>query len=96
MSSDLILTRVIAIVSDTLPHIDDVGPGTPLVSAGLLDSISLANLILEFEDAFGRELDDGQMHSRNFENPSAIAALYTQLLTDACRSHYPEGEACRP
>lgn len=81
-SPDQILARVIEIVGQTLPHIHDVDARTPLVSAGLLDSISLANLILEFEDAFGCELDEVHLRAANFENPAAIAALYASHLLE--------------
>ena len=46
-----------------------------LVSAGILDSLDIMNLIMELEGGFDIEIDPEDVLSENFESVDAIVAL---------------------
>jgi acyl carrier protein len=60
-----------------------VEPATPLVSSGVLDSLSLVNLVLELQRVFGVSIPDDCMVPEQFETPVAIARMCADL------SRYP-------
>lgn len=81
MRQDHILARVIEILGRTLPHAGELHPETRLLETGALDSISLANLILDLEDGFRCSLPEELLRSANFATPRTIALMCERVLT---------------
>lgn len=78
-----VISQVIAILEETLPHAGDLHVSTPLLDTGILDSISLANLILELEDGLDCQLPQQVLRSANFATPGAIALMCERALIGA-------------
>ncbi|MGW5383294.1 acyl carrier protein [Nocardia sp. NPDC003963] len=51
---------------------------TPLLEAGLLDSISLVKLVQFLEERFKISIPDTEIRAELFESPAEIAAYVTQ------------------
>jgi acyl carrier protein len=48
---------------------------TPLLSGGLIDSFSLAGLLAEIEEAFGRSIDSAEIGVDNFDTAAQMYRL---------------------
>ena len=70
--------RVTAAVRQTLA-LDDLHESTELIESELLDSISVANLILELEQVLDISIPESEVTPENFETPSTIHALCARL-----------------
>ncbi|MEW6567894.1 MAG: acyl carrier protein [Chloroflexota bacterium] len=55
----------------------------PLISSGLVDSLSLVDLALFVEDSFGVRLDDTELASSVFDTVADLAALIRQRRASA-------------
>jgi len=53
-------------------HID---PGQDLLAAGLLDSMSITQIVVFLEDQFGTDIKDEDLIAENFSSIDAMAAL---------------------
>jgi acyl carrier protein len=53
----------------------DIQPDESLLSAGVIDSVSLLRLVAFIEDKFGVQLDDEEVVLENFETIRAIETL---------------------
>lgn len=53
----------------------EVTAATPLVGAGLLDSLSMLQLTMALSDEFGIAFDDGDFTLENFETADRLATL---------------------
>ncbi len=52
-----------------------VGDETPLVSGGLLDSMSIVDLILDLQDTFGVEIPASEVQPEDFDTVARIALI---------------------
>jgi acyl carrier protein len=52
---------------------------TPLLKWGVIDSLSLVNLLAFIEERFGIGVPPAEVNATNFENLSAIAGLLSRL-----------------
>ena len=59
--------------------LDDLHESTELIESELLDSVSVANLILELEQALDISIPESEVTPENFETPSTIHALCERL-----------------
>ncbi|HEY9077545.1 MAG TPA: acyl carrier protein [Anaerolineaceae bacterium] len=50
-------------------------PGEPLITSGLIDSMSLVDLALFVEDTFGVHLDDTELTSDTFDTLEQLAEI---------------------
>jgi acyl carrier protein len=70
----------------------DLAEDTPLLSSGLLDSLSVEQLLLYLEDEHGVVFVESDYSAENFETVSAIEALVRRRLPAAPL----DGGAARP
>jgi acyl-CoA synthetase (AMP-forming)/AMP-acid ligase II/acyl carrier protein len=61
------------------------GPNDPLITSGLLDSLSLATLVLQVEDAFGVRIPVTCLDVSHFRNVWAITRLLDHLASGETR-----------
>lgn len=59
---------------------DDLGDDTPLISGGVLDSISTVTLVAWLEQRFGVEFQAHEMGADYLDSPSAIAETIAEKL----------------
>ncbi len=75
----------------TLPHLSQfivskllkqpkrvLQPDEPLISSGLIDSLSLVDLSLFVEDEFGVRIDDTELNAGTFDTLNQLASLIAQ------------------
>jgi acyl carrier protein len=69
--------RILTLLKDEFPLLQkkDLMPGTPLLSAGLLDSFAIVTLVAALDAAFAVDIDVEQVEIEEFETASTIAAL---------------------
>lgn len=80
--------RIIAYIAEEILGEDTpagLNARTPLLSSGLLDSLSVEQLLLFLEDELGVQFDEDDYATENFETVDAIDALLRRKL-DAARS----------
>ncbi len=53
-------------------------PDEPLISSGLIDSLSLVDLSLFVEDEFGVRIDDTELNAGTFDTLNQLASLIAQ------------------
>lgn len=65
------------IVNDLLAGEDvtSIGLDDPLISSGVLDSLSVLKLLLFLEERFGLTIEDGEVVPANFETVREIGGL---------------------
>lgn len=56
---------------------------TPLLEAGVLDSINLVRLVQFLEERFKLSISDGDMGAELFESPATVAAYVQQRAAQA-------------
>lgn len=74
---------IIAYIADDILGEDappDLAHDTPLLSTGLLDSLSVEQLLLFLEDEHGVEFDESDYSAENFETVDAIVGLLRRKL----------------
>ncbi|HVX82880.1 MAG: acyl carrier protein [Devosia sp.] len=57
-----------------------IGPDTPLLELGLLDSINLVQLIQYVEEQFSVSIADGDIGPEIFATPAALSAYVARRL----------------
>jgi acyl carrier protein len=75
--------EIIAYISEEILGEDappDLAEDTPLLSSGLLDSLSVEQLLLYLEDEHGVAFDESDYSAENFETVNAIEALVRRRL----------------
>ena len=60
--------------------IEDLQPATELVESNLLDSVSVANLVLDLERAFSVQIPDVEITPENFSTVTSIASFCDRLM----------------
>lgn len=68
-------TRIIAMLKNVNDKIEVENANVSLIENGLIDSLSIVQLIGEIEDTFDIELDDEDMTIENFATVVAIETL---------------------
>ncbi|MEM1416585.1 MAG: phosphopantetheine-binding protein [Myxococcota bacterium] len=77
-------TRITALLESTIQ--DSSGRDvtleaeTPLLDSGYLDSLTLLRVLVELQEAFGVELDVGDLTEESFATPQAVAELVEARL----------------
>ena len=61
------------VVADSTGRSVQLSPDHELIGGGLLDSLSMVNLILALHEAYGVEVDVLEIDEENFGSPAAIA-----------------------
>jgi len=61
----------------------EVAPSEPIISSGLVESITAVLLIAFLEEQFGIEVPDEEIVFENFDSVDAIVALVDRLQADA-------------
>jgi acyl carrier protein len=59
---------------------ESLGPNAALLEAGLIDSVSIFNLIGFMEEQFAIAVSDEDVTLENFETPAAIARLVANKI----------------
>lgn len=59
-----------------------IGPNDPLISSGLIDSMSLVDVALLVEDTFGVHIDDTELNADSFDTLEQLAGLIEARLQD--------------
>jgi acyl carrier protein len=75
--------EIIAYIADEILGEDappDLAEDTPLLSSGLLDSLSVEQLLLYLEDELGVAFAESDYSAENFETVNAIEALVRRRL----------------
>ena len=54
---------------------------TPLISGGLIDSMSIVGLILDLQGEFAVEIPASEVHADNFDSVSKIGATVLRFLS---------------
>ena len=69
--------KVIGVLKQELPVLRKMtlGPDTPLLSTGLLDSFAIVTLLAALDTAFGIDVDVEKIEIEELETPGSIAAL---------------------
>jgi len=78
MQLDAAIARVVEVAAKQLDV--PVGAETAFVADGLLDSLSLVNLIAALDQAFGVTTPNEELRAEHFETPATIAQLYVRQL----------------
>ena len=60
---------------------DELTPGTPLISGGILDSIATLKLVMFLEETFGIVLEAHEADREHLDNLADIAALVQSKLS---------------
>jgi acyl carrier protein len=76
MSDEVINQLAVYIAAQVLHQPNRVlSPDQPLLSSGIIDSLSLVDLAAFVEDTFGVHLDDSELNKETFDTLSQLAAL---------------------
>jgi acyl carrier protein len=88
MEARAIVDSVIVILKREFPLMRamEIGPETPLVSSGLLDSFGIVGLLGVLETDFKIDIDVNTVDVGRFESPAAIASLCDEILKSQGRS----------
>lgn len=81
-----VLDKLTAYARTVLPAKEgaaELGPATPLLTSGLLNSLETARLLSYMEREFGVRVPPGGLVRRNFENLQTITDLVTSLRKPA-------------
>jgi acyl carrier protein len=81
-----VLDKLTTYARTVLPSAQDggeLGPATPLLTSGLLNSLETARLLSYVEREFGVRIPPGGLVRRNFENLQTITDLVTSLRKPA-------------
>ena len=74
--TDIIATLAQKIASDILKAPKrQLRPDEPLISSGLIDSLSLVDLAILVEDNFSVHIDDTELDGKTFDNLNQLAAI---------------------
>lgn len=66
---------LIELIRTELKITDDLDPSTPLLSSGLVDSLSVVVLLDALESAYGVVIDESVIAIETFDTPTQILAL---------------------
>lgn len=76
MPADMIATLGQKIAADILKEPRrKINPDEPLISSGLIDSMSLVDVAILIEDTFGVHIDDTELNADTFDTLTQLAAL---------------------
>jgi acyl carrier protein len=76
MADDVIKQLAVHIATDILHQPNRVlADDQPLLSSGIVDSLSLVDLAMFIEDTFGVHLDDAELNKETFDTLSQLATL---------------------
>lgn len=70
---------ILQVVRSRFPHHPALTLDTDLLEEGLLDSLLLVDLIFQFEDRYGMQLESDQVSSSNFRTAAAIVNLVDRM-----------------
>ena len=78
-----VLTAMAAFFAQASPGAltEPFGAETPLLSSGLLDSLSMLQLTTHLSDTFGVEFEDDDFTMENFATAGQVAGLVTAKLS---------------
>lgn len=74
----MLKNKVIETIKKVRPDADDFAGQTDLVTAGVLDSLDIMNIIAALEEDFGIEMEPDDVVAENFESIDAVVALCTK------------------
>jgi len=81
-TEQIILQRISAHLRELLGVEEELlGPDAALLEAGLIDSVSIFNLIGFVEEQFAIAVGDEDVTLENFETPAAIARLVANKIS---------------
>jgi acyl carrier protein len=76
MSEDMIATLGQKVAADILNEPDrKIRPDEPLISSGLIDSMSLVDVAILVEDTYGVHIDDTELNADTFDTLIQLAEL---------------------
>ena len=76
MSEDMIATLGQKVAADILHEPNrKIRPDEPLISSGLIDSMSLVDVAILVEDTYGVHIDDTELNADTFDNLTQLAEL---------------------
>ena len=74
------MNEIFAIIQSQLAQRFPLGPDTPLLSSGLIDSFAVAGLIAALEGKFGVRINPAGIGADNFDTPAQIHKYVESLL----------------
>ncbi|MET9198980.1 phosphopantetheine-binding protein [Gordonia sp. NPDC003585] len=66
-------------------HADAVTPDSELLLTGLLDSLTLVNIVADLEQRIGQKLPEDIVVARNFRTPAKLHATVAEVLDGSTR-----------
>ncbi len=75
--------EVLKIVRAAIPGHPEIDMITPLLDAGLVDSLSIIEIVTQLEDHFGFQLPDRLLVPEVFSDVAAIAAAVETTMSSA-------------
>lgn len=76
MPADMIATLSQKIAAQILHEPNrKINPTEPLISSGLIDSMSLVDVALVVEDLYGVHIDDTELNAETFDNLEQLSAI---------------------
>jgi acyl carrier protein len=81
-------TRIIDYIQSNLAggaHGGEIGPQTPLLDEGILDSMGLMQLRMFIEDTLGVRVPDEEVMPDNFQDVASIEAMVERLRGSSLR-----------
>jgi 2-hydroxymuconate-semialdehyde hydrolase len=66
--------KVLEIVRSSIPGAPDIDASSPLLDLGLIDSLSIIEIVTQLEERFSVQMPDQLLVPESFANVSAIAA----------------------
>ncbi len=76
---DEIEAKVLEILKDLHPEVDDFGSIKDLVHSGLLNSLDIVTLIGELSDAFDIAIPPSEIVYENFDSVDGLVAMVQKL-----------------
>lgn len=76
---DEIKAKVLEILKDLHPEVDDFDPIKDLVHSGLLNSLDIVTLIGELSDAFDIAIPPSEIVYENFDSVDGLVAMVQKL-----------------
>ena len=71
--------RILEILQDMHPEVDDFESITELVHGGTLDSLNIVMLIAELTDSFDIEIPPQEVSYENFDTVAGLVAMVERL-----------------
>ncbi|MCM1195303.1 MAG: phosphopantetheine-binding protein [Firmicutes bacterium] len=73
------MEKIIEILEDLHPEIDDFATRTDIIDAAILDSLDIVTLVCELSEAFDIEIPQSEIIKENFNSVIALKEMCDKL-----------------